>query len=1258
LLYVADLLPFSDLLGHSMKIRKNTRLIFFLLSSLTFFLIAIFYEIWLQKDFDPEDSFVEFQSQILEKDFKLHQKLETLKNKVQRSPDSLFIEPPRNLEFNKAHGFSFFVVENANLIYWSDNSVPIDFIFNDTLPPIIHSGNALFRVISKSINQFTLYGLYLIKYDYIYENDYLSNEFHHSFDLSEQTLLRAEKGKFNVLSENKRFLFSINFHPYKGLNNNQTFVILFLYLFSLLFFLGIIFEAHFILYRYNGYHSLFLGGFILDVIIIRFILYFFRIPNVLYNTNLFSPKYYAYSDIIPSLGDLFLHTVFLLVICFFLFSQLKFNTRNQRRNRYYKQFIIFTLFMHIFIFFKGITFLFKSLVIDSNISLDLNNIFSLSGMSIVSFLILACFIFSYILVTSKLTYFAFKYSENFLNYIGLSIVALIIFIIICLQNNQCDFVYLIFVFLYILSFWFFYRYKSYKPSLSNIVFYILFFSVVSTYSLHKNNDLKEKEYRKMLAVKLSTEQRDPLAEYLFSEIYTSALSDESLQNFLSSYLRLKAEQGSMAIATQEQQDSLIFYMKEKYFTGYWDKFDSQFTICTSDEYLSIQPENIEANCFDYFNSIVTTMGTRTDFSELFIINYSLAETGYLSVFRFDVNFQNTIVQLKIFVELTRKLDVRTLGFPDLLVNEKVDKTPDLSDYSYAKYRSAVLNKRTGKCFYNINLSHYGSFENQFSFFNKNGYNHLFYKIDSTNDLIISKKQESFLNILAPFSYLFLSYGIFVLLIYFIFLLPVSHPNLNLNFRTRLQISMSSIILFSFIVIGSFTLFYINDLNEQKNRDILSEKTHSVLVELQHKFSGGEDFLNAPVVLERLLIKFSDVFFTDINLFDLNGNLINSSRPQIFDEKLVGRKMNPTAFMELTINNNSLYIQDESIGRQDYLSAYIPFVNEQGQVIAYLNLPYFAKENDLNREISSFLVAYINIYVILIAISILLALVISNYVARPIKIIVSKIRAVKLLGQNEKIVWKRKDEIGKLVTEYNRMIEELAHSASLLARSERETAWREMAKQVAHEIKNPLTPMKLSVQYLERAWNDKSPDWGKRLSKFTQTMIEQINTLSAIATEFSDFAKMPITKKENINLEEVIQNAISLFKNYENIDISFNKPGFEEFVVYADREQILRAFNNLLKNSIQAIGGSPNGSIKIGIKRRNQNCVIKISDNGGGIPPELKEKIFSPNFTTKSGGMGLGLAIVKSVIVNSGGEISYHSMKDEGTIFTIILPLVL
>src|SRR3569832_855526 len=213
-------------------------------------------------------------------------------------------------------------------------------------------------------------------------------------------------------------------------------------------------------------------------------------------------------------------------------------------------------------------------------------------------------------------------------------------------------------------------------------------------------------------------------------------------------------------------------------------------------------------------------------------------------------------------------------------------------------------------------------------------------------------------------------------------------------------------------------------------------------------------------------------------------------------------MNPEAFLQIAILGKTEFIHDERIGNLDYLSAYIPLKNSNGKLLAYLNLPYFAKQNELEKEISGFLVALINIYVLLFALSILTAIFISNYVTKPLKLIQDKLGNIKLGKANEPIEWQDNDEIGNLVSEYNRMILELSNSADLLAKSERENAWREMAKQVAHEIKNPLTPMKLSLQHLQRTWKDHAPDMEQKMDQVSKTIIDQIDTLSNIATEFS------------------------------------------------------------------------------------------------------------------------------------------------------------
>jgi nitrogen fixation/metabolism regulation signal transduction histidine kinase len=523
-------------------------------------------------------------------------------------------------------------------------------------------------------------------------------------------------------------------------------------------------------------------------------------------------------------------------------------------------------------------------------------------------------------------------------------------------------------------------------------------------------------------------------------------------------------------------------------------------------------------------------------------------------------------------------------------------------------------------------------------------------------LVISQKNATLLDLAAPFSYLFIIFSLFLLLFLSGFILTGGLKRIEFNFSNQLQVSIIAIIVISFLVLGLITRSNVINLYNNKNRDNLSEKTFSVLTELEHKL-GNEALLTEDLTeyITDYLGKFSAVFFTDINLYDTTGSLISSSRPQIFEAELLSLKMNTNAYYKLSYEESLLYIQNEKIGRQEYLSAYIPFRNNQDRIIAYLNLPYFAKQTELRKEIGDFLAAYINVYVLLIVLAIMVTILVSRFITRPLKLIREKLRNLELGKPNEKIEWKKKDEIGDLVEEYNRMIDELAVSADMLAKSERESAWREMAKQVAHEIKNPLTPMKLSVQYLQKAWNDQAPDWEKRLSGFTQTIVEQIDSLSEIASAFSDFAKMPAARLERIEITGIIKTATDLYQHHGNIRIVTEVLDNEIFVL-ADRKQLLRVFNNLLQNAVQAIGKKEDGQIRILVSREGDFCTTAISDNGTGITEEQAQKIFSPSFTTKSSGMGLGLAMVRSILAIINGTVSFESEAGKGATFIVKIPV--
>ncbi len=543
----------------------------------------------------------------------------------------------------------------------------------------------------------------------------------------------------------------------------------------------------------------------------------------------------------------------------------------------------------------------------------------------------------------------------------------------------------------------------------------------------------------------------------------------------------------------------------------------------------------------------------------------------------------------------------------------------------------------------------------------NDYNHLIYKPEKESLIVVSEKALTAIDVIVLFSYIFVFYYLSALIVIFLMVSRFRYLSFKDSLRNRIQLSVVLMLIVSLIVIaGSTTWFNIRKYNQTQVR-ILTEKIQSVYVELEHKPSFEEELTDSWSTdkydnLEQLLIKFSEVFYSDINLYNPEGDLIASSRPEVFEAGLQNTKIAPDAFFKLNNEKLARYIHRERINKLSYLSAYVPFVNVDGELLAYLNLPYFTKQKELQDDITTLTVAIINIYVLLILITILVVVFISNQITKPLEMLQSKFKGLKLGSKYEQINYQRHDEIGRLVQEYNRMVVELEKSVGLLAKSERESAWREMAKQVAHEIKNPLTPMRLSVQQLQRAWDDKKENFESYLNRVTNTIIEQIDNLSTIASEFSNFAKMPVAKYEDVDLTEVLSRAIVLFKDNQRINIFFNKKETNVFV-RGDSEQLGRVFINIIKNAIQAIPDNREGKIDIELYREKNKVVITISDNGKGIPEDVRTKLFMPNFTTKTSGMGLGLAIVQNILVLMGGEIKFSTKIGEGSTFTITIPIV-
>ncbi|MCO5234292.1 MAG: HAMP domain-containing histidine kinase [Chitinophagales bacterium] len=608
------------------------------------------------------------------------------------------------------------------------------------------------------------------------------------------------------------------------------------------------------------------------------------------------------------------------------------------------------------------------------------------------------------------------------------------------------------------------------------------------------------------------------------------------------------------------------------------------------------------------------------------------------------------------------------AYPELLkTNQEYSMDSKVSNLSYAIYRNKRLMSVNGNYSYPINFMFPLLESGKYIYKREGDFHHVIYRMDE-KQVVVSYKDIGMLSSFSYFSYLL----IIQILFFYLLSLMTDYGNFwvlgrqlkrkfTLNsLQKQMQISMVSQVLVSLVLIGSMTVFFFNVQYNHMHNESLKQRGHSVVDALESLYAESfvenhdEIFNN---ILKSKMKQLSEIFAIDMNAYDLNGRLLYSSQPEIFKGGLLSNLINISAYKALKIKEYSSFIHEEYIGKLKFMAAYLPVSDPNGKLVAYMNFPYYGKEMNIKNDISFFLMSLINIYALLIIGAVVISLWVSRVIVKPLSIITENIKDVQLGKKNRHIEWKNKDEVGHLVSEYNRMIDELEESAGLLAKSEREGAWREMAKQVAHEIKNPLTPMKLSIQYMQRAIEENLEDKEEMIKKISSRLIEQIDTLSGIATAFSNFAKMPAGQPQNENIVPILYSLVELFKTTEYVNIFTSIPE-HPIEVFVDRDQIFRVFTNLIKNAIQSIPDEHQVLIFIKVEEIDNNCIISVKDNGIGIPPERIDIIFEPNFTTKSSGTGLGLAISRSIIESAGGKIWAESGTDnEGSIFYVQLPIV-
>lgn len=1160
------------------------------------------------------------------------------------------------INFYPKQGIDLLVYKDGKLQFWSSSS---------TFPATINGlnegssfkqlSNGWYELIKKTNGNYTYVFLIAIKTQYGIVNQHLKNQISPSL-FNKNTLDLAafnDKDFIDIFNINQEFLFAVKLSPEFSKKTYATIQIW-------LWIIGLLSICLFV----NSYCSLLAKkGFLAFATLILAIFFIgLRVSDLQYfwfnhqfNLALFSPSIYAESDFLPSLGDLFLNVLALTWISIFAYTHRyhyklpKWLTESKIAGILFHV-LLLSIISYIAVLLDDIFF---GLIYNSKINFNITNIINLSWISWISILILCMAWFNvYVLINIFVELSKQLKSSNkerlVIFFIFLSI---IFFYKLITDFNIFFFIYGLFVFL---IGW---NNLIQQRKFSITIFALLFLCITFLTSLKylKYNGIKERTNRTVMAEKLLNADDPKIINAIIDFEKEITVDSAVLAHFKKPIPTLPL--------------GFYNYLAKKYLDGYLSRYEYKiYAYNNKDSDLNIN-QNTAITKYKNLVKSGAVKAPETSFS------YRINDTfGFLNYFSIIPIFNQNNLLGSLVIELKSQPYDYNSRFPEVLIDGKLKSDEDFSSYSFAFYKDNRLFNQSGKYTYPMVNTEFKAKLGAIHFVkDTTNFSHAIYRPDQTKLVIISAERIPYIERLATLSFFFLAFILFGIVLYvFIWIIKKIDEEdadwfkihryflINSNkilYKTRIQLSIVLSVVATLLIVGWTTFFFIKNEYLKQQEVSMKEKLRKVQFSYEKQIATLQGLKNDDQTKFEFN-QFAELNAAVLNLFDVKGNLYLTSLPKMYDSGIIGKKINPKAFIHLNLIKQSEYLNtSETIGDFKYAAAYAPIRNIQNKTIAYIGIPFYSTEADYKAKIGLFINTLINIYALVFILIGVLAVFLANQITNPLTFIQESISKTKLGQKNQPIVWHRQDEIGSLIREYNKMIAALELSATKLARSERESAWREMAKQVAHEIKNPLTPLKLGVQLLEKSWTEKDPNFEKKFASFNRSFIEQIDSLAAIASEFSSFAKMPDTKLEQLEVLPIINQALAVFNTSERIEIMVLDKTNQTVSILGDKDQLMRSFNNLLKNAIEATEGKEKCAIQIRIINDDKNVYIEVKDNGKGIELTLEDKIFVPNFTTKSSGTGLGLAFVKQAIENAGGHIEFKSEINLGTTFYLTFPLV-
>lgn len=1148
------------------------------------------------------------------------------------------------VDFNELsqQSFSLLIYQENEIKFWSNNRVipsqhDLNDIPNSPEQKLIKLRNGYYLAQQKkyttSDHQYQVVGLLPIRSDYAIQSEFLINEFLYVRNYPSNIAISDTLAGALVRDINQTPLFAIEGPPTIRPFKYQVLLFLFYFLTGIALLTLIQQVSRHFSQRFNPW----VGGLFLLTTVggARMALYQIPLPQWFDRINFIQDITHIYVQG-GTLADLMINAVIVLWMVVFFHREFNVKPPVHLSNPINVGLLTinYSIILACLLFLVQII---KSLVLESNLVFDFDNILKFNFYSVLalistSLLMMAMFLFTHKMMrTTQFIKVPFLYKFAAL----ISATALMIPIMWLFDLQIPVWGLMLGAVIYIFTYELFLEHKI--QGFTWLVVWVSGFSLFSAALLFKYNLDKDQQNRLQFAKRLSN-MEDLQTVSVFEDLQLTLQQSEAMHKAASGY---SIEPSDPVFEASIVLDSIL---------GNFEHISSRFSFDQLDKEAYHQEQDSLAKILGF--QVLSATGVAAKLAEFGTFEYLLPLKWPASG---DSLFKAEMTLL--FRPINRQ---PSKVYSELLLLSNTNQDTAIQTYQYQIYnnetalqQSDILNEEEWSKAQELRQNGYLNYLNSERA-------DLLYKTDNGDFILVRKQLGGIIKPVSLFSYLFvlniLILVIFNLINYLFKAFPtalgfeiIGHPSL----KNRIQTAVVMLIIGSFIVIALITAAFFRNSSSEYHYKRLQRKVEAVVENLQYELreNNPED-----LDFDELASSASDIHNMDVNIYDLEGHLIASSANRMLESGIISPVMDSRAYHALNVSEG-IRIIDENLGRLTYQAAYKPLVLNSNEVVAFVGLPYYSRNRDLSNDVYDFMSTILNAYVFLFLFAGIIAILVANSITKPLAEIGEKLEGLGL-GKNEPIKWETNDELGKLIEQYNQMTYKLEAHTEKLKVSEREDAWREMAKQIAHEIKNPLTPMKLNIQYLMHAYKANPEHIAPMLKRVSTTLIDQIDGLSRIASEFSNFAKMPQAENDRFTINQLLESVYDLFQKQAdgNVQLFLDLPT-EEFDVYADKDHLMRVLNNLVKNAIQAIPEDRAGLVIIKLKHieEKEQLLISVEDNGTGISPKMQEKVFFPNFTTKNSGMGLGLAISKNIIEAAHGNIYFETEVGKGTTFYVELP---